>query len=225
MNAPRPIRLLTDHFLWKLLSLTLAAMLWVAVVDEPVLTANVTAPIEFRNLAAGLDLGSDVPDRVVLQLRGPSSRLASATGPRTAIMLDLKGHARPGERTFTIQEVNLNLPTGVLLIRAVPSQIRVVLEHRLRKEVAVKLRFAGPPPTGYRVRWSQVLPERISIVGPERRVSQIESIETDALDFSHLVLNLEKATEVMLNAFVSDPLVSLASPSQIRARIQLERIE
>jgi len=224
MNTPRPIRLLTDHFGWKLLSLSMAAMLWIAVVDEPELTANVTAPVEFRNLAAGLDLGSDVPDRVVLQLRGPRSRLGLATGPRSAIILDLSTQTRPGERTFTVQEVNLNLPGGINLVRAVPSQIRVVLEHRLRKDVAVTLRFNGPPPAGYRVRWSQVLPDRISIVGPERHVSQIEAVETDALDFSQFRSDPEKPTEVMLNAFVSDPLVSLASPSQIRARIQLEKI-
>jgi len=203
----------------------MALMLWIAVIDEPELTTNVTAPVEFRNLAAGLDLGSDVPDRVVLQLRGPRSRLSFATGPRSAVVLDLVGHARPGERTFTVQEVNLNLPAGISLVRAVPSQIRVVLERRLRKDVPITLRFASPPPPGFRVRWSEVVPERLSIVGPERRVSQIESIETDALDFAQLRANPEKATEIVLNAFVSDPLVSLASPSQIRARIQLERIE
>lgn len=225
MNAPRAVRLLTDHFLWKLLSLAAAAMLWVAVVDEPELTANVTAPVEFRDLATGLDLGSDVPDRVVLQLRGPRSRLALATGPRTAIVLNLSELTRQGERTFTVQEMNLNLPSGVSMVRAMPSQIRVVLENRLRKEVAVRLRYAGPPPAGYRVKWSQLVPERLRIVGPERRVRQIESIETDALDFAQLRGNPEKGLEVMLNAFVSDPLVSLASPSQIRARVQLERIE
>lgn len=225
MNTPRPIRLLTDHFLWKVLSLLMALMLWIAVVDEPELTTNVTAPVEFRNLAAGLDLGSDVPDRVVLQIRGPRSRLSFATGPRSAVVLDLSDQNRPGERTFTVQEVHLNLPNGVNLVRAVPSQIRVTLERRLRKDVPVTLRFATPPPSGYRVRWSEVVPERIAIVGPERRVSPIAAIETDALDFSHLRGDLTKTTEVMLNAFVSDPLVSLASPSQIRARIQLEKID
>ena len=51
MTAPKAVRLLTDHFLWKLLSLVMATMLWIAVVDEPELTTNVTAPVEFRNLA------------------------------------------------------------------------------------------------------------------------------------------------------------------------------
>jgi YbbR domain-containing protein len=137
----------------------------------------------------------------------------------------LSGQNRPGERSFTVQEVHLNLPNGINLVRAVPSQIRVVLEQRLRKDVPVTLRFSGPPPVGYRVRWSEVVPERIAIVGPERRVKQIDSIETDALDFSHLRAALDQPMEVMLNAFVSDPLVSLASPSQIRARIQLEKID
>jgi hypothetical protein len=225
VTTPKAIRLLTDHFLWKVLSLLTALMLWIAFVDEPELTTNVTAPVEFSNLASGLDLGSNVPDRVVLQLRGPRSRLSFATGPRSAVILDLKDHNRPGERTFTVEEVNLSLPAGVDLVRAVPSQIRVVLERRLRKDVPVTLRFASPPPAGYRVKWSELLPERISIVGPERRVSQIEAIETDALDFSQFRNDPEKPVEVMLNAFVSDPLVSLASPSQIRARCQLEKID
>ncbi len=225
MTVRKVLRFITDNFIWKILSLLMALMLWIAVVDEPELTTNVTAPVEFRNLAAGLDLGSDVPDRVVLQLRGPRSRLPYATGPRSAVVLDLKGHTRPGERTFTVEELNLNLPNGIDLVRAVPSQIRVVLERRLRKEVPVTLRFASPPPNGFRVRWSLLVPERITIVGPERRVSLIESIETDALDFGQFRVSPEKEAEVMLNAFVADPLVSLASPSQIRARVQLEKID
>ena len=78
MTAPKAVRLLTDHFLWKLLSLVMATMLWIAVVDEPELTTNVTVPVEFRNLAAGLDLGSDVPDRVV---RSFAARAAAFPSP------------------------------------------------------------------------------------------------------------------------------------------------
>mgnify|MGYP002778267071 CR=1 FL=1 len=223
----RPVRLLTDHFAWKLLSLVLAALLWVAVVDEPNLTTTINVPVEFRNKPADLEIASDTPERVQLQVRGPRGRVTEAAASRTAVILNLaqKGEsARPGEQTFTISDDVIDLPPRVTLERAMPAQLRITLERRLRRDVPVQLRVMGPAPEGWRVKSTEVYPERVAVVGPERRVKQIGTVETDALDLSRLRPEEGRASEVMLNAFVADPHLTLSTPTRLRARVVWERV-
>ena len=222
-----PVRMVLDHFAWKLLSLVLATLLWLAVVDEPNLTTTISVPVEYRNKPADLEIASDTPDRVQLQVRGPRGRVTEAATSRTAVILDLasKGEvARPGEQTFTIGDDVIDLPPRVVLERAMPAQLRITLERRLRRDVPVQLRVMGPGPEGWRVKSSEVYPERVEVVGPERRMKQIDRVETDALDLSALRPDEGRPSEVMLNAFVADPHLTLAAPVRLPARVVWEKV-
>jgi hypothetical protein len=217
MKASHRIRgLLLDHFWWKLGALVLACLLWIASADEPEVTSTMGAPVEFKNVPSGLDISTGVTERVMLQLRGPASKL-------TALAASQRIAARTGERSFTIGPANVQLPADISLVRAVPAQVHLKLERRVQKEVPVHLRFSGPPPAGFRVRMGEVQPERIRIVGPESRVRGIEAVDTDPLDLATVDTTSGEATEVMLNTFLADPHVSPAGSSVIRARVLLER--
>lgn len=222
------LRLITDHFAWKLFSLIAATLLWFAIVDEPELTTMLNVPVEFKNKPADLEMGSDMPDRVQLQVRGPRSKLTDAANMRIVLVLDFafRGETpRPGERSFTVSEEAVNLPDRVVLERAVPSQLRVTLERRLRRDVPVHLRFADQVPPGFRIARTEFAPDRIAVVGPEGRVRRLQSVQTDAIELSSLKSGAGSVNEVMLNPYIADPLVSLAAPVRIRARILLEKVE
>jgi len=230
MTASQRARgLLFDHFWWKLGALVLAALLWIATADEPEVTSTMSAPVEYKNVPPGLEIASTaVTERVMLQVRGPASKLtAIAASQRMAVVVDVEGGqaARSGERTFTIGPANVQLPRDVMLLRAVPGQVRLKLEKRMQKEVPVNLRFTGPPPEGFRVKIAEVVPERIRIVGPESLVTRIAGVETDQLDLGTIDRMAEQVTEVMLNTFVTDPHVSPAGSSVVRARVQLEKLK
>src|SRR5271155_3766687 len=121
-------RLLLHNLGWKLLSLALAFVLWAALAREPELATSIPAPLLFQNLPDDLDISSNVPERVHLELRGPSGRLTPQSLAQTAVVLDFKG-AVPGQRTFTIRERDVHLPVGVVFYRAVPSQVQFALER------------------------------------------------------------------------------------------------
>ena len=228
MSRRRLTGLILDHFWWKLFSLLLATMLWLAVADEPELTTTLGVPVEYKNVPKDLDISTDVPEKVMLQLRGPGDQItAAASTIRLAVVIDVSDRktARAGEHTYTIGPANVQLPPYVSLVRAVPGQLRLVLENRLQRDVPVTLRFAGSPPPGFRVRMKEVVPERIQIVGPESRVRSIESVETDALDLRTLQPNTAAPSEVMLNTYIADPHVSPVRTSVIRARVLLEKID
>ena len=109
-------------------------------------------PVEFKSIPEDLDIGSNLPDRVQLEIRGPSGRLSRDNLADLAVILNL-ADAMPGERTYNIRAANINLPAGVTFYRALPSQITLRFDKLLTKEVEVRLApFSKGPPDGYRVR-------------------------------------------------------------------------
>ncbi|HEX4593282.1 MAG TPA: hypothetical protein VH157_03355, partial [Bryobacteraceae bacterium] len=78
----------THNIGWKLLSLAIAVALWIAVAREPELATSLSVPVELKNIPDDLDIGSSVPDRVHLEVRGPSGRLSRDNLSDAAMILD-----------------------------------------------------------------------------------------------------------------------------------------
>jgi YbbR domain-containing protein len=210
----------TTNLQWKALSLAIAYALWFGLVREPELVTSHSVPIFFKELPRDLEIGSDVPDRVHVEIRGPAGKLTPNSLSETAVQLDLSTVEAPGERTFTITNASLNLPAGVAFLRAVPSQLRLRFDRILSKEVEVQVRIGAPQPPGYRVVEQQVQPSRLKITGPENRVSQIESAQTDPIDLAGVV----SQSEFRVHAYVSDPQVRFEGAPLVTVRVKVEKI-
>lgn len=213
------IGLLTHNFGWKVLSLVLAVLLWVAFVRDPELSTIVTAPVLFRGMPADMELSGELIDRVQLEVRGPSGQLAPEDLAGAAVVLDLGNVDRPGDRTYNIKETNVSLPRGVLFSRAVPGQIRLHFELRVSRIVPVRIRYSNLPPDGYQIARSVVEPERLPIVGPKRNVEEVEFAVTDSIDLSGVV----GETEFRVNAYLSDPRVRFESSPEVTVRVNVEK--
>jgi hypothetical protein len=194
--------------------------LWVAVLGDPELTRSMSVPIEFRNFPQDLEVSSELPEKLNLLIRGPSGKLTAGWLSEAAAVVDLRNVHLPGERTFSIEEKMLNLPSGVSLSRAVPSQFRLRFERRMSRAVPVQARFAGPPPQGYRMARVEVMPDKVRIVGPESRILQVEAAETDPIDLSSVI----GETSVNAHTFVADPQVRFESSPNVTVRLFMERI-
>src|SRR5271165_6627992 len=131
---------------WKLLSLAIATALWFSVAREPEIATSVNVPIEFKNMPDDLDISSDMPERVRLEIRGPSGRLSRENIAQAAVLLDMATIPGPGERTFTFSDRTVKLPIGITFYKAVPSQITIRFEHLIYKDVPVRARYATGPP-------------------------------------------------------------------------------
>ena len=215
------MKLLTRHFSWKLGSLTLAVLLWFAILGEPELVTTHTAPILYKSLPRGLLIGSDALDQVRVELRGPSGKLSPERLAETAVLLDLSDVKGPGERTFTLSDADIHLPQGVTFLRSVPSQLRVRFAKMLSREVPVSIRVYAPPPAGYRVVSQQAVPDKLRIAGPEARVSEVASAETDAIDLS----GITASSEIKASAFIADPQVRFEGSPVVTVKVIVEKKE
>jgi YbbR domain-containing protein len=212
-------RLITNNLGWKLTSLALAFLLWIALAGKPVIVTTIAVPVQYRNLPRDLEISSDVVDRVRLEIRGPANRLNSASLADAAVLLDLSRVGRPGDHTFPIEQINAILPSDVVLVRSMPAQIRLTLERRMAREVPVHARISSPPPIGYEIETQDVDPPVLRIVGPESRVRDIHAVETDPIDLSGVV----GRAEFQLYCYIPDPQVRFEETQRAKVTIVVRK--
>ncbi len=211
------IQLLTRNLGWKVLSLLIAIALWLVVEREPELASSISAPVEFRNMPADLDIVGNLPDRVRLELRGPSGRLSRDELAAVAVVFDLTG-AKAGERTYTIRAFNVDLPAGFAFYRAVPSQVTLHFDRLLHRDVPI-LPAYGNAPNGYRIRSITVTPPDVELLGPGERVSSINQVKTDPIDLSGVTGTMQFHVQVR----IGDPQVRLEVPTEAVVRVEIEK--
>ena len=82
--------LFTKNVGWKLLSISLAVLLWYVIVRDPDLATSVNVPVLFKGMPPDMEISSDLPERVHLEVRatgptrspGPTSRCPTAWSSR-----------------------------------------------------------------------------------------------------------------------------------------------
>ena len=214
-------RLLTDNLAWKLLSLGIAIGLWLLFVGETEIATSLPVAVQYKNVPHELEVVTEQLDRVFLRVRGPATRLNASTLRDVRVVFDLATVHGAGDRTFTLGTDNLQLPAGVDVIRVVPSQVRLSIDRRVTREVPVEVHYASPPPLGYRVTKQEVSPDKVRVVGPERRLAHLRSVQTDAIDLAAAV----GEANFRVPASISDPQVRFENlPPIISVSVFLEKI-
>ena len=210
-------RLVLENFWWKLFSLALSIGLWLTLVGQSERGASVPAEMQYKNVPPDLEISSDPIDRIYLKVRGPASRLTDPYLSQAAVVLDLRAVNAPGEQTFTLDSSDVSLPQGVKVDRVIPSQVRLLFERRVTREIPVTVRFSGTPPKGYSITGIDASPSIIQIVGPESHVNHIKDAETDAIDVSSTVAD----AAFRVSTFLPDPHVRVLGSPLISVRVKL----
>lgn len=214
----RIFALLTRNFLWKALSLLIAIAIWLGVASEPELATIVSVPVEYRNYPKELEISSPTVGTVNVEAKGPAGRLASLHDARIAAVVDFTSVKAPGERTFTLTASELNLPRGVELIRAIPSQLHFRFERHLTRTLPVDVPLSGKLPAGVKIEYVDVQPRELSVGGPESHVMSATKLIADPFD----VTQLHADTQQMVAVYSSDPEVRLLSKPQVIVKIRVQ---
>ncbi|MDQ6665204.1 MAG: CdaR family protein [Acidobacteriota bacterium] len=213
------MRFLTANLGWKLLSLTLAVAIWLAVASEPEVSTVVSVPVEYKDSPANLAISSQITDSVNLETRGPSGRLGEIRASKLAVILDFSKVLHPGERTFTISRANTNLPRGVRLVRAIPAQLRFDFEQRVTRAVPVVVRFTGKLPSGFRLGGVHAVPDKLRIEGPETRVNRVATVATDPLYLGSITGD----STMRVSTFVEEPQVWFRDSPEVTLKIRVSK--
>ncbi len=198
----------TQNLGWKIFSLVVAVFLWSSFARDAATSAFVSVPLEYKGLAPKLEISSEPVDSVSLDLHGSSEDIKRFSTSRSPVVLDFSGIRQAGERTFYIDERNVELPPGMKIERTFPAQLRFRFEISVSRDVPVRVRHSGSAKEGFQL---VVTPPTVAIVGPESRVNRIEAADTDMIDLS----NVSADAEFHVNAFIGDSHVRFKQPPRV----------
>src|SRR5712691_3715351 len=127
-------RVFVQNFGLKLISLLLAAGLWLVVARDPVAEVELKVPIEFHNVPENLEIDSASFTEAQVRLRGPGRLIHSLRSADVRAEIDLSG-VRPGSRTFDLSSRNVHAPQDFEVVQIVPGQFELSFDNRMTRSV------------------------------------------------------------------------------------------
>ena len=201
----------------KLLAVGIAVLLWGLVRSQPKVETVLEARINYVNVPPELEFNPDQADQVTIVVRGSRGRVEELRRRGAAVQIDFAGVDQASEQTFDVTGASLDLPDGLHLVRAVPSQLRLSLEKQGRREVPVQPIFVGAAADSRAVSSFHVEPPRLTVVGPERRVALLTQVTTDPIAITGLV----GTHTVSTTAYLPDPYLRFDGDASVTVEVHM----
>lgn len=192
------------HIGLKVVSVVLAALLWVLVSGEQTVERAIRIPLEFTNLPPQLELVGTPPAVVDVRVRGSSGTLSRVAAGELSAVLDVRA-ARSGDRLFHLTPEDVRAPFGVEVVQVTPANVSLTFEESLSKTVGVTVRIEGEPAPGYAVGGVTVEPATVAIVGPASALNGLTEAITEPISVS----GASRPVKETVTIGVADPVVRL----------------
>ena len=207
------------HIGLKVMSIALAALLWLAVAGEQIVERALRIPLEFTNRPAQLEPVGEPLDVVDVRVRGSSGRLSRIAAGEVVAVVDLTG-ARPGQRLFHVSASDVRAPFGVEVVQVAPTTLYMTFEPPLTKTVPVIPEVEGDPAPGYEVAVRSADPATVEIIGPKSAVTEMKAAITEPVS----VAGESKSIVRLVSVGVADPTVRLKSVDVVRVTVTIRPV-
>lgn len=175
------LRLVTDNWALKLISLVFALILWMFIMGERRLEVGYPVPLHLQNIPETLIVANEVTSLVDVRISGPRTLLMKVNPNDMTIGVDL-ADLKPGVTTFKRLEERLNIPSGLRVTRLSPSFVDIKLERIREKKVPIKVLLTGEPLEGFRVSGLKAVPEQALVEGAESELKRVSEVTTEPVD-------------------------------------------
>jgi uncharacterized protein (TIGR00159 family) len=208
-----------------LLTFLLVSFVWGIYSGRHLSLTNITVPIDFRNLPESLVLMNASAEKVELQITG-RRRLVSALEPeQVEAFLDLRGITF-GVHRLVLNQDSIELPLGLEVVRLTPSTVRVEMEQRVEKQVAVKPKLVGSPPAGYQIDKVTVRPESVKVSGALSILQATSDLFTEPIDLETIVPESgEKSVTVPLVLSSASLRLLAGQGKEVRVSLELRPLQ
>ena len=200
----------------KVVSVVLAALLWLIVSGERTVERALRIPLEFANIPAQLELVGEPPTVVDVRVRGASGTLGRLSAGDMAAVLDVRT-PRPGQRLYHLTGSEVRAPFGVDVVQVAPSTIALFFERSSAKTVPVTPVLEGQPAEGYMVEKVTADPARVEVVGPASALKELMNAVTEAVSVEGARTTITESVTVG----PADPTVRLRGPQTARVTVTI----
>jgi YbbR domain-containing protein len=204
------------HIGLKVVSIALAALLWLIVSGEQIVERALRVPLEFTNLPPQLEVVGDPPNVVDVRIRGSSGALGRIAAGELVAVLDLRT-ARAGQRLFHLTASDVRTPFGIDVVQVTPSNVSIRFEPSIAKVVPVVPSVEGEPAPGYVVGTVTADPATVEVIGPASALAGL----TEAITEPVPVVGASETVNETVTVGSPDPLVRLRQPGSARVTVNI----
>ena len=122
-------RFVTENIPLKLLSLTLAVLLWILVGGDVQTEIFLPVPVEFRNVPQGVQFEVE-PPRVEVRVRGLRHVVRQASETDFSVPVDIAALGGPGVKLVRLRPDNVEGPASLEIVDVTPAQLTITLQER-----------------------------------------------------------------------------------------------
>ncbi|HEX4438855.1 MAG TPA: CdaR family protein, partial [Thermoanaerobaculia bacterium] len=163
------------------LSLGIACATWWIVSGdrrERISERSYRIPLSIVNVPSGTMVVSPLPDAVDVRVRGPFTPLRQLDPTKLDAVLDLID-AHPGERRYTLEPEDINVPRNVEVISISPPEVRLLLDTVAEKRVPILPDLTGRPADGWIFEEAVPEPHVARIAGPANTLAHTMAVRTE----------------------------------------------
>ncbi len=202
------------HLGLKVISIALAALLWLVVSGEQIVERALRIPLEFMNLPAQFELVGDTPAVVDVRVRGSSGALSRIAAGELVAVVDLRS-ARPGRRLFHLVGADVRTPFGIEVMQVSPASVAMAFEPSATKVVPVVPGVEGEPAPGFVVGTVTADPATVEIVGGTSALRRLTEAITEPVSVTDATTSVNESVTIG----VADPSVRLRTPQSARVSV------
>ncbi|MGD2099706.1 MAG: diadenylate cyclase [Desulfobacterales bacterium] len=198
-----------------MLSILFITGIWFSVSRGQDTLVSLDIPVDYINRAAGTEIVETSAKSVSLVLSGSGALVKSVTPDQVGVRLDLS-KATVGGNTFTITSDNISLPPGIVLREVTPSEVEVLIDESIKKQLPVQIDWVGRLPEHLILVDAVTNPETIEVTGSKRILENIETIYTEKV----VLDDLSGKGELTANLVLSPASLKIAPGSEDTVTIQ-----
>jgi len=219
---------LTNNLGTKLISLLIAFVIWVYVLESQQVEVAVQVPVQYltdsnmavtSNRVTELDVLVAVP-KAFLRLINQQS----------VVQVNLTGY-KVGTLSYRFFPENLTLPPGTRVLSIKPEQVKLNLEEVKKVSIPVRLELAGTPPPNFKIGKAWVEPPSVLVSGAESKIREIKEVLSRPVNVTGAEADIDTELELDLERFgltlMSPPPHAKIEiiPNGILSRYRLKNIE
>ena len=209
---------LLENLPLKLISLTLAVLLWF-VIGEKTSERGLSVPVELQNVPRDLELVGEPTNLVDVRVRAAPSVIQRLTPGDVSAQIDLSG-VREGEHIVHLTADDIRVPFGVRVVKITPSIITMGFERTLQKTVPIRPRLLGRPAAGFEVGEVVAEPGEVRVAGPKSRVQEMESAYTEPVSVEGAGTTVVET----VNLGLDDPVLRIQGSPRVRVTARVREV-
>jgi YbbR domain-containing protein len=155
-----------------LLSIALAVFTWFLVTGREVVETWVDMPVVMTNPPEGLIIEDGLVDKIQVRLRGPKGLVGNLPSQNLVYPVNVS-NLKVGEQVVDIDPDKIPLSSTYEIIEVKPNRLRLTVDRRISKKIAVEAAWAGNLNSDYRLQEVTASPDVVVIRGPETMLRKI----------------------------------------------------